>query len=57
MGLLPFHDLEESVRASIQRIHGSPFLPDSFAAGGYVYDVSAGRLREVAVPSAVGADG
>jgi len=54
---LPFHDLEESVRASVQRIHESPFLPDSFAAGGYVYDVSAGRLREVAVPSAVGADG
>jgi carbonic anhydrase len=50
---LPFSDVEESVRASVTRIRESPFLPDSFGASGFVYDVRAGRLREVAVPSAV----
>ncbi len=45
---LPFPDLEESVRASVRRIRESPFLPDSFAAGGLVYDVRTGKLREVA---------
>lgn len=44
---LPFPDLEESVRASIRRIHESPLLPASFAAAGFVYDVRTGRLREV----------
>jgi len=51
---LPFSDVDESVRASIQTMRESPLLPDSFAASGFVYDVGAGRLREVAVPSAVG---
>jgi carbonic anhydrase len=51
---LPFSDVEESVRASVRRIRESSFLPDSFGASGFVYDVRAGRLREVAVPSAVG---
>ena len=46
---LPFSDLEESVRASVRRIGESPFLPDSFAATGFVYQVESGRLREVAV--------
>ena len=45
---LPFSDLEESVRSSVQRIRESPFLPDSFSASGFVYDVRTGRLREVA---------
>src|SRR5712691_3549893 len=44
---LPFSDLEESVRASIRRIRESPFLPDSFAASGFVYRVESGQLREV----------
>ncbi len=44
----PFADLEESVRASVRRVRESPFLPDSFAASGFVYDVRSGRLREVA---------
>ena len=44
----PFSDLEESVRESVRKIAESPLLPDSFAASGYVYDVTSGRLREVA---------
>lgn len=44
----PFRDLDESVRASLRRIRESPFLPASFAASGFVYDVRSGRLREVA---------
>jgi carbonic anhydrase len=44
----PFSDLDESVRASVRKIAESPLLPDSFAATGYVYDVTSGRLREVA---------
>jgi carbonic anhydrase len=51
---LPFSELEESVRASVRRIQESRLLPDSFAASGFVYDVRAGRLREVEVPSALG---
>jgi carbonic anhydrase len=45
---LPFPDLEESVRSSVRRIRESPFLPDSFSASGFVYDVRTGRLRAVA---------
>ena len=44
---LPFSDLEESVRASVRRISESPFLPDSFSANGFVYEVESGQLREV----------
>ena len=44
----PFSDLDESVRAGVRRIEESPLLPGSFAATGYVYDVTSGRLREVA---------
>jgi carbonic anhydrase len=45
----PFSDLEESVRESLRKIAESPLLPESFAASGYVYDVTCGRLREVAL--------
>ena len=43
----PFADLEESVRASVRRVRESPFLPDSFGASGFVYDVKTGRLNPV----------
>lgn len=46
---LPFADLEESVRASVRRIRESTLLPDSFAASGYVYEVSTGKLRAVSI--------
>src|SRR5712691_4162898 len=45
---LPFADLDESVRASVRRIHDSPLVPDEFRTAGFVYDVHTGRLREVA---------
>lgn len=44
---LPFPDLEQSVRASVERIRRSPLLPDTFAASGYVYDVRSGELLAV----------
>jgi carbonic anhydrase len=43
----PFSDLDESVRGSVRKIAESPLLPDSFAATGYVYDVTSGRLRDL----------
>jgi carbonic anhydrase len=42
-----FTDLEENVRRSIARIHGSPFLVHKDAVRGFVYEVETGRLREV----------
>jgi carbonic anhydrase len=44
---LPFTDLDDSVRASVERIRSSELLPDDFGATGYVYDCSTGALREV----------
>jgi carbonic anhydrase len=40
-----FTDVEESVRASVQKLRHSPHLGD--AARGFVYEVETGRLREV----------
>jgi carbonic anhydrase len=45
---LPISDLDESVRASVRRIMETPLLPPEYAAHGFVYDVTTGRLREVA---------
>jgi len=44
--LLPFSDLDESVRRSVQRVRESPITAD--AVHGFVYEVETGRLREVA---------
>ena len=44
---LPFPDLDDSVRASVERVRSSDLLPESFTATGYVYDCSTGALREV----------
>ena len=44
---LPFDDLDEAVRASVRRIVDCPFLPASFGATGFVYDIASGELREV----------
>jgi carbonic anhydrase len=43
-----FGDLDEDVRQSIARIKASPFIPKKNSVRGFVYDVSDGRLREVA---------
>ena len=43
-----FADLEADVRASIERIRESPFIPRKESVRGFVYEVESGRLREVA---------
>jgi carbonic anhydrase len=42
-----FEDLDASVRASIEKIRSSPFVPKTDSVKGYVYEVETGRLREV----------
>ena len=42
-----FTDLDENVRESIARIKGSPFIPNTDAVRGFVYEVETGKLREV----------
>lgn len=44
---LPFPNVENRVRESVQAIRDSPLLPDSFTATGFVYDVRSGQLQEV----------
>lgn len=43
-----FPDLEQDVRDSIQRIKGSPFIPNKDSVRGFIYDTRSGELREVA---------
>jgi carbonic anhydrase len=43
----PFDDIEESVRASLKRVRDCPFLPESYGATGFVYDVRTGAIRDV----------
>jgi carbonic anhydrase len=42
-----FPDLDADVRQSIARIKASPFVPNTDAVRGFVYEVESGRLREV----------
>jgi carbonic anhydrase len=42
-----FADLDEDVRQSIARIKASPFIPQTGAVRGFVFDVATGKLREV----------
>jgi carbonic anhydrase len=42
-----FTDLDQDVRQSIARIKASPFIPNTDAVRGFVYEVETGRLREV----------
>ena len=42
-----FEDLDEDVRQSIERIKGSPFIPNKDNVRGFVYEVETGKLREV----------
>jgi carbonic anhydrase len=43
-----FADVDVDVRAQLQRILGSPFIPEKGSVRGFVFDVATGRLREVA---------
>jgi carbonic anhydrase len=42
-----FADLEEDVRAGVQRVLSDPFLPRKDSVRGFVYEVETGRVREV----------
>jgi carbonic anhydrase len=44
---LPFSDNEASVRADVERIKASPFIPDSVTVSGHIYDVATGALQTV----------
>lgn len=46
-----FHDLDDEVRQSIQRVRRSPFLGLTEQVHGYVYDVHTGLLREIDAPA------
>ena len=43
-----FDELEDDVRASIERITDSPFIPEKSGVRGFVFDVATGKLNEVA---------
>jgi carbonic anhydrase len=42
-----FSDLEGDVRAGIEKIKASPFVPRTDSVRGFVYEVETGELREV----------
>jgi carbonic anhydrase len=42
-----FTSADDSVRASIEKLRESPFLPEKGSIRGFVFDVETGRLREV----------
>lgn len=43
-----FSDLEENVRQQIQKVQSHPWIPNNISVRGFVYDVKAGRLKEIA---------
>jgi carbonic anhydrase len=43
-----FPDADDDVRQSIARIKASPFIPHRDSVRGFVYDVTTGRLNEIA---------
>ena len=44
---LAFTDVEEDLRKSIARVKAYPFLTHTRQVRGFVFDATAGRLREV----------
>ena len=46
-----FSDVEENVRRQIQRVRSHPFIPSHIPVRGFVYDVTNGRLKEIADPA------
>jgi carbonic anhydrase len=42
-----FEDLEENVRAQVERIKSHPWVPQHIPVRGFVYDIKTGRLHEV----------
>ena len=47
-----FSNLEKDLRSSVGRIKASPFIPHKDKIRGFIYDVTNGRLNEVAVEAA-----
>ncbi len=45
-----FQNIEENVRHQLQKLRTHPWIPESVAVRGFVYDVSSGRLREIKDP-------
>jgi carbonic anhydrase len=42
-----FQNIEENVRHQLQKLRAHPWIPESIAVRGFVYDVTSGRLREI----------
>jgi carbonic anhydrase len=42
-----FQDIEENVRHQIQKLRTHPWIPQTVAVRGFVYDVASGLLREI----------
>lgn len=57
MDLLPFDDLEGSVRDDVRALAGHALLAGGFEVSGFVFDVATGRLRHVIGPLATRAGG
>jgi len=43
-----FADLEDNVRAQVEKVRSHPWIPRHISVRGFIYDVTTGRLREVA---------
>src|ERR1700738_4790077 len=43
-----FQNIDENVRHQLQKLRTHPWIPKEVAVRGFVYDVSNGRLREIA---------
>jgi carbonic anhydrase len=42
-----FQNIEENVRHQLQKLRAHPWIPESVAVRGFVYDVTSGRLLEI----------
>jgi carbonic anhydrase len=42
-----FQNLEENVRHQIEKLRSHPWVPETVAVRGFIYDVSSGLLREI----------
>ena len=42
-----FQNIEENVRHQLQKLHTHPWIPQTVAVRGFVYDVTSGYLREI----------
>ncbi len=42
-----FQNIDENVRHQLQKLGSHPWIPETVAVRGFVYDVTTGRLREI----------